>query len=98
MKLEDLKFCSDMIREKWIQFQEDRVRYVYLFGNWKGGKEYERAVLESLQFCSKLLCRAIKSQKKFNHLTIPENTIVRNELSESEIEKVMILHLIFLLI
>jgi hypothetical protein len=91
MTLRDLKFCTDQIRNIWIQNQEERDRYVNLFRSWKGGKEYERAVLESLQFCSVLLCRRIASEsKEFEHLHIPEGTEIRRDLSEAEIKKVII--------
>jgi hypothetical protein len=91
MFLEDLKFCTDQILDMWIQDQKERDQYFYLLGSWKGGKEYERAVLESLQFCSVLLCRRIASEsKEFEHLHIPKGTEIRRDLSEAEIEKVII--------
>jgi hypothetical protein len=91
MTLEDLKFCTDQIRDMWIQNQEERDRYVNMLRSLKGGQEYERAVLESLQFCSVLLCRRIASEsKEFEHLHIPKRTEIRRDLSEAEIEKVII--------
>jgi hypothetical protein len=91
LKLEDLKFCTDQIRDMWIRNQEERDRYVHLLGSSNGGKEYELAVLESFQFCSILLCRRIASKsKEFEHLYIREGTEIRRDLSEAEIEKVII--------
>jgi hypothetical protein len=89
MKLEDLRFCSDQVRDAWIQNQEERDKLVYLFGSWKGGKEYEQAVLDGLQFCSGLLYRRITSETKvFDRLAIPMGTQVRSRLSDTAIVKV----------
>lgn len=90
MTLVDLKFCSDQVRDAWIQNQEERDKLEYLFGSWKGGKEYEQAVLYGLQFCSGLLYRRIASEARvFEHLTIPKGTQVRSRLSDTEIAKVI---------
>ncbi|KAI9334971.1 hypothetical protein BDR26DRAFT_549703 [Obelidium mucronatum] len=89
MKLEDLKFCSSKVLDMWITKQEKRDQITYLFGSWNDGKEYTQALLESLQFCSQLLCRKISSQtKQFDLLAIKAGTTVKKDLSEEEIEKV----------